>query len=88
MRQRAEPGYRNQTAGGAQPKPKPQFVPVVCPRPVFGSVTEKLMYEYAVESTPREKGEGLLEWVARVAAAAQAQARRAEKVDSGKTEGA
>ncbi len=61
-----EPGYADQSAPA-----KPKLEPVICPRPVFDSVGEKLAYDYAVESIPRRPGEELLDWIKRVSGAAR-----------------
>ncbi len=72
-RRKQEPGYENQSAAA-----KPKLEPVVCPKPVYGSATEKLMYEYAVETTPRKPGESLWDWLGRVVEAQKKQARQLE----------
>jgi hypothetical protein len=66
-------GYRNQSA--APETAKPEWTPVVCPKPIYSGITEKLSYEYAVESNPRKAGEPLLEWMKRVSEAAVKAAR-------------
>ncbi len=81
MRKHTRPGsYVNQSAAPASERPR--LEPVICPRPVFENVGEKLMFEYAVESTPRRAGEPLWEWMGRVAAAAKRQKEQAASADS------
>jgi predicted component of type VI protein secretion system len=80
-RAKAEPAYRNQSAAAPE---KPRFEPVVCPAPVFESVSDKLQWEYAVESTPRRDREDVIAWLDRV----RTTATGGSVLDLGKTEGA
>jgi hypothetical protein len=59
-------------SSGEKSDDKPRvWVPVIVPKPVFNGSDETRRYQDAVTYNPRREGEGIVEWMERVNAAAR-----------------